>query len=254
MTQRHYSFYRLVWRAAPPAALAALSLGCVAEKEFADSAGVRFRLLPPGEFTMGSECGCADEKPVHRVKIETPFYMAVTEVTQAQWENVMGNNPSRFKGPNLPVECVSWEDAQEFCRRLSEREGAQYRLPREAEWEYACRAGAETEYYWGAKMDDDFCWHNGNSGKTTHEAGAKRPNAWGLHDMAGNVWEWCEDVYCPGYGAAAEPSPEEARRVLRGGSWDSNAGSCRCAARNCDSPQYRAGYVGFRVVREIAAP
>lgn len=222
-------------------------------REIADSAGIRLKLIPAGAFIMGSGAGASDEKPVGGVALTKPFYIGATEVTQAQWERVMGNNPSRFKGGNRPVECVSWEDAVEFCRRLSEKEGAEYRLPTEAEWEYACRAGAASEYHWGDKFDDSRCWCNANSGRQTHDAGASGTNAWGLCDMSGNVWEWCADWYRETYPAGERTDPpgpaEGCKRVLRGGSWDANPEGCRSAYRNAEAPSYRAGYVGFRVAR-----
>ena len=167
-----------------------------------NSIGMKLVLIPAGEFLMGSPESDSDapdeEKPQHKVRISKPFYLGVTEVTQEQYERVMGENPSRFKGdPQRPVEKVSWEDAVAFCRKLSEKEGRTYRLPTEAEWEYACRAGSQTKWSFG---DDDsalkeYAWYLDNADSTTHPVAQKKPNAWGLYDMHGNVWEWCQDWY-----------------------------------------------------------
>ena len=215
--------------------------------------GMELILVPAGSFMMGSESGKADEKPRHEVTISQPFYMGKYEVTQAQWQAVMGSNPSNFKGDNLPVEQVSWDDAIAFIARLNaQKDGYSYRLPTEAEWEYACRAGTTGDY---AGDLDAMAWYDKNSGSKTHDVGTKLPNAFGLFDMHGNVWEWCQDWYHDSYnGAPADGSAwlsggEQKYRVLRGGSWDSDAANLRSAYRYWDTPDYRGGgNGGFRVV------
>ena len=174
-----------------------------------------------------SEC-YNEEKPRHKVKISQAFFMGTTEVTQGQWRAVMGNNPSSFSncGDNCPVENVSWNDTQEFIQKLCQKEGlipCKYRLPTEAEWEYSARAGGSTTYYWGNRMDGAYAWYDGNSGSKTHEVGTRKPNAWGLYDMTGNVWEWVQDWYDGGYygkGDAVDPrgASSGSDRVERGGS------------------------------------
>jgi formylglycine-generating enzyme required for sulfatase activity len=205
---------------------------------------------------MGSEKGRDNEKPVHEVTIVKPFYIGVYPVTQAQYQAVMGTNPYGFKGPNRPVECVSWDQAVEFCRKLSEKEGKRYRLPSEAEWEYACRAGSTAEYCFGDSEAElgDHAWFYGNSGAQTHEVGQKKPNAWGLYDMHGNDWEWCEDVWHENYeGAPADGSAwttggEPSLRVLRGGAWNLYPSNCRSADRDWAAPTVGDGDLGSRVV------
>ncbi len=215
--------------------------------------GVRFEFVPiePGEFLMGSESGGSDEKPVHRVRISRPFEMGKFEVTQAQWEAVMGNNPSNFKGADRPVETVSWNDVQEFLKRLNARQdGYRYRLPTEAEWEYAARAGSREDRYGEL---DSIGWYQGNSGGQTHPVGQKQPNAWGLYDMLGDVWEWCQDWYASyAAGEAIDPQgpPSGQQRVLRGGSWGDDARSLRAPFRDSNGPVGRYVIIGFRCVRE----
>jgi len=241
-------------------------------------------LIPAGTFRMGNitdhPVGGRDEKPVHEVTITRPFFMACTPVTQAQYEALMGSNPSHFKGADLPVEQVNWYDAVEFCNELSRRKGLDpcysgsgtsivcdftangYRLPTEAEWEYACRAGTESDFHTGDMTSpwgfdpalDRAGWYGGNSGSFTHPVGEKEPNAFGLYDMHGNVWEWCWDWYSVWY---YEYSPAENPRgsasgnyrVFRGGSWDVHARSCRSAYRGSYKPDIRDGSIGFRFVR-----
>ncbi|MCY3017923.1 MAG: formylglycine-generating enzyme family protein [Planctomycetota bacterium] len=197
------------------------------------------------------------EKPAHDVTLSAPFHMGKYEVTQAQYAAVMGTNPSHFRGANLPVEQVSWNDAAEFCRKVSEKAGLVVRLPTDAEREYACRAGTTTTYYTGDTEADlgRAAWYSANSGGKTHPVGQKEPNAFGLYDMHGNVWEWCQDWY-EGYkpGAVVDPQgpPEGQLRVLRGGSWGNRAGYCRSAYRLRGFPDYRFDFIGFRVVVVVA--
>ena len=213
-----------------------------------------FVKIPAGSFIMGSNDGESDEKPVHTVNIKS-FYMMTTEVTQAQWQSVMGKNPSKLKGDYFPVENVSWNDCQDFIQKLNQlKPGKDYRLPTEAEWEYACRAGTSTKFYSGNSDSDleRIGWKNGNSGNKTHPVGQKVPNAWGLYDMHGNVWEWCEDWYHDSYNGSptngsAWLSPSGQYRVLRGGSWHSNAQLCRSSDRGGVDPDYRDCNVGFRL-------
>jgi formylglycine-generating enzyme required for sulfatase activity len=217
-------------------------------------AGVRFEFIPvnPGEFLMGSENGDSDERPVHQVRITRPFELGKYEVTQGQWRAVMGGNPSYFKscGEDCPVEQVSWDDVENFLDKLNERnDGYQYRLPTEAEWEYACRAKTTDEY---AGNLDAMGWYDANSGGTTHSVGKKASNAWGLYDMHGNVGEWCQDGY--GHypsGMVTDPQGPSSGpiRVLRGGSWDDGAGNCRSANRSWNTPFRRNNFLGFRLLR-----
>ena len=224
--------------------------------------GVNMELvwIPLGSFQMGSpdaeEGRNADrEGPVHRVKISNGFWMGKYEVTQQQYEQVMGSNPSKFKGGKNPVEKVNWHHAKAFCEAVTEKTGRTVRLPREAEWEYACRAGTKTRYYTGDDEGDlaEAAWYKGTGGKRPHPphpVGQKTPNAWGLHDMLGNVREWCEDWHgkYPS-GAVTDPTGPAtgSDRVLRGGSWYSNAGGCRVAGRGYNNPADANALIGFRV-------
>jgi formylglycine-generating enzyme required for sulfatase activity/tRNA A-37 threonylcarbamoyl transferase component Bud32 len=228
----------------------------------ANSIGMKLRLIPAGDFLMGSpttEPGRSYDEFQHRVTLTKPFYMGETEVTQAEYQQVMGTNPSSFKGPQNPVERVSWDDAMEFCRKLSglpaeKAAGYEYRLPTEAEWEYACRAGTTTSYSCGdsASQLSEYGWFGGISSSFTHPVGEKKPNAWGLYDMHGNVWEWCQDRYgAYPSGSATDPTgaSSSSYRVGRGGSWFNDAGDCRSAIRSRHTPELRYDNLGFRVLR-----
>jgi formylglycine-generating enzyme required for sulfatase activity len=229
-----------------------------------NSVGMRLALLPAGTFLMGSPDSdpsrYADEQPQRRVTLPRPFFLGIHPVTQAQFDRVLNRSPSYWNGPDRPVERVSWHDAVEFCGRLSEqpaerKAGRVYRLPTEAEWEYACRAGTTSRYPFDGDENhlDEHAWFDRNSGKETHEVGTLRPNAWGLYDTLGNVWEWCADWYGE-YAAADGPvsdptgATEGESRVLRGGSWRSNAWTCRAAHRHSSPPAASSPGVGFRVV------
>jgi eukaryotic-like serine/threonine-protein kinase len=233
-------------------------------QEISSPIGMRLVLLPAGEFLMGSPNddpdARLDEQPQHQVQISQPFYLSATLVTQAQYQQVTGENPSRFHGdPQRPVECVSWEDAVAFCRRLSELEDRSYRLPTEAEWEYACRADTTTRYGFGNDPSElgDHAWYGANSAGTTHPVMRKKPNPWGLYDMLGNVWEWCADGYSiDAYARSPAKDPPGSdslgTRVLRGGCWrDRQVDRFRCAARLSLPPTFRFDYRGFRVVRTL---
>jgi len=210
---------------------------------------IEFVLIPAGEFTMGSDGGASDEKPVHHVRLTESYYLAKYEITQGQWESVMGSNPSRFKGANNPVEQVSWEDCQKFVNRL----GSGFRLPTEAEWEYACRAGSTMAYCFGPGSSDvsEYAWYGHNSGGKTRPVGQKKPNAWGLYDLHGNVWEWCQDWYGEySTGSVTDPTGPTggSSRVFRGGGWGITAGRCRSAFRSYYSPDSRYDDLGCRLV------
>ena len=236
-------------------------------KEITNSIGMKLLLIPKGTFMMGSpetEKGRQENETQHEVTISKDYYLGVHEVTQAQYETVMGKNPSHFQGAivgnenaDLPVENVSWDDTVEFCKKLSDlpeekKAGRLYRLPTEAEWEYACRAGSKTAY----SFDDEegllpeYGWFSSNSSERTHTVGLLEPNAWGLYDMHGNVWEWCSDWYGEyPKGAVSDPTGpcEGSDRVFRGGTWLRVAASCRSAARNWRDPSRRSSDYGFRV-------
>ncbi len=226
-----------------------------------NSLGMELVRIPAGEFMMGSPETSPNalrrEKPAHMVAITRPFFLQSTPVTQAQWKALMGENPSRFTGGDRPVENVVWDDACLFLEKLSEKEGVKYRLPAEAEWEYACRAGSGGRYTFGdaEKELGDYAWYNRNSGGETHPVALKK-NAWGLFDMHGNVWEWCADWYGENYYAespAADPRGPEAgeSRVMRGGSCVDFAWYCRSAYRYLVWPFDRAHNIfGFRVARD----
>jgi len=254
----------------PPAALQA-------PKEIVTPSGIVMVVIPAGEFFMGDDAAEADEKPAHKVRLSA-FCMDKCEVTQAAYEKLMGRNPSKFQGSERPVEQVSWHAAMRYCNMRSLQEGLKpcydpetlqcdfsadgYRLPTEAEWEYACRAGTKTRYSLSsdaAKLPE-YAWFKGNSANTTHRVGQKAPNAWGLHDMHGNVAEWCNDFYGESY--HAESSSQDPRgpasgeeRVLRGGSWRSTEESCRSSVRDSQPPGLADvcfGYeaYGFRCVKK----
>jgi formylglycine-generating enzyme required for sulfatase activity len=209
--------------------------------------------IPDGKFWMGSpnRVDYDNERPRHKVTI-APFFMGKYPITQAQYQAVMGKNPSRFKGENRPVECVSWHDAIAFCQQLSKMSGRSFRLPSEAEWEYACRSGTETQFYFGETISAEQVYHNQDYSKGTSEVGKFLPNQFGLYDMHGNVWEWCADHWHGSYeGAPIDGSAwiaDEDTRLLRGGSWYNAPDYCRSAFRNHYSPDDQYRYFGFRVV------
>ncbi|GHT84971.1 hypothetical protein AGMMS49960_02070 [Betaproteobacteria bacterium] len=230
-----------------------------AEKTFTNSIGTEFILIPAGSFIMGADENDKDadddETPQHRVSINQTFYLGKYPVTQGEWEAVMGSNPSKFKGRSNPVEQVSWNDVQTFIQRLNTKEGTnKYRLPTEAEWEYAARAGTKSTYSLGDDKGElgVYAWYDGNSGDQTHPVGQKKPNPWGLYDMHGNVYEWVNDWYDVSY-YSRSPSTDPAGpssgqyRVLRGGSWYSLDWLLRSAFRGNNSPELRFLNVGFRL-------
>jgi formylglycine-generating enzyme required for sulfatase activity len=222
--------------------------------------GWSFVSIEPGFFMMGSPNNRGDDEEQHKVTLTSGFWMGTYEVTQKQYEELMGQNPSCFKGAQRPVDRVSWDDVKAFLRVLNERERKEgrlplnwtYSLPSEAQWEYACRAGSTTTYCFdnGFGQIDDFAWYNGNSENKTHPVGEKRPNAWGLYDMHGNVWEWCEDWYAS-YAKSPSKNPtgpaSASSRVLRGGGWNFFARGCRSANRDSCTAWGTNNYLGFRV-------
>jgi formylglycine-generating enzyme required for sulfatase activity len=244
--------------------------------------------IPAATFIMGSD-DSTDERPPHSVSLEA-FLIDETEVTQQEYQTLMGVNPSILKGDGmLPVENITWYDAVMFCNARSTRDRLEpvyrythflggagdgcaglrdleidfdkngFRLPTEAEWEYACRAGTATEYYWGNDINGDYAWHAGNSEGTTHPVGQKKPNAWGLYDMSGNVWEWCNDLFDKlYYSSSPKHAPKGAAsgltRAVRGGSWnDTRIHHLRCCARGELSPERRSQHYGFRCVAGVKA-
>jgi formylglycine-generating enzyme required for sulfatase activity len=250
-----------------------------AEKAYTNSIGMEFVLLPAGTFQMGSSEtdreAPANEKPRHKVTISKPFYLGKYEVTQAQWEAVMGSNPytlsrsnpyynlpgmaDRLRKPNNPA-TVSWNDAQEFIKRLNQKEGhSRYRLPTEAQWAYAARAGTTTAYSFGedAKQLGRYAWYGEDfASGSAHPVGQKEPNGWGLYDVHGNVWEWVQDWYDERYYANSPPvDPQGPRsgssRVVRGGSWHQTATSWRSAFRREYDPDYRGISIGLRLVLSV---
>ena len=219
--------------------------------------GLELVLVRSGTFPMGSTV-FADEQPIHGVRISQPFYLGKYPVTQGQWQAVMGDNPSYFRGnPNRPVENVSWEEVQAFITKLNEREGSvKYRLPTEAEWEYAVRGDSTADYCFGkdCRQLSKYAWYDLNSDGKTHPVRQLKPNAWGLYDMHGNVWEWVLDWYHEAYyEESSQHDPHGpssgSDRVVRGGSWDCTAGDCRSASRNVEHPSNRSKFVGFRLLR-----
>lgn len=231
--------------------------------------GMRFALIPTGDFLMGSpedENGrMYDEGPMHKVSIIKQFCLGIYPVTQQEWKAIMENNPSNFKGDDLPVENVSWDDVQDFVRKLNKKEGTnKYRLPSETEWEYSARAGTTTSYFFGedALKLDKYSWYKRNSGRKTHPVGQKQPNIWGLSDMHGNILEWVQDsVYSvegipQGYDVAlvdgsAWESENSLDRVIRGGCFLNGALECRSASRSRYGKGDHGRFLGFRLLREV---
>jgi formylglycine-generating enzyme required for sulfatase activity len=230
--------------------------------ELEKNSGIALVMVEGGSFEMGCgsdqiNCG-EDEKPVHKVTI-SPFYMGKFEVTQAQWQAIMGSNPSNFSDcAQCPVEQINWYDVQDFLKKLNAKTGKDYRLPTEAEWEFAARGGRKSKggIYSGGSTIDGIGWHKGNSAGRTHPVGQKQPNELGLYDMSGNVWEWCADFYANDfYAVSPERDPVGAPNgeycVERGGSWYYDPEYSRVTVRNGDLPSFRFRSLGFRVVLPV---
>lgn len=237
------------------------SLGNLLQAPLENDLGMKFMRLEPGSFLMGSpqyELNREADETQHPVSLTQPFALQTTPLSQEQWEKVMGYNPSDFKGPELPVENVSWNDVvTRFLPKLNSMGIGTYRLPTEAEWEYAARAGSWHAYYQreDASQLDLYAWYTNNSNFQTQPVGTKQPNAWGLYDMHGNIWEWCSDWYNGPYSKEPKTDPSGPNRglgrVMRGGSWFCNASACRAAARGYMQPETRIRLIGFRLVKEI---
>ena len=222
-----------------------------------DGISIDMVCVEAGTFTMGATAEMNDpydkEKPTHRVTLTNDYYIGKYEVTQALWQTVMGNNPSKFKGDNLPVEHVSWKDCKKFLSKLNRITGKMFRLPTEAEWEYAARGGNKSRgyQYSGSNNLSDVAWYDDNSGNKTHAVGTKQPNELGIYDMSGNVWEWCQNWY-GAYSSPSQVNPTGANsgscRVCRGGCWGSGARNCRSSCRYYDTPDNRYYALGLRLV------
>jgi formylglycine-generating enzyme required for sulfatase activity len=252
--------------------------------------GMAFVKIPAGTFRMGTTNAQREamkaarewsrllevEQPAHFVTISKPFLLAKCELTQALWTRVMKEktapppgrrapkvNPSTFLGQDLPVETVSWDDVQSFLKRLNAQTGSKYRLPTEAEWEYACRAGSDEPFGMGAdgkpvsvEYLPEYAWYSADSDNKTHPVGSKKPNAWGLNDTMGNVWEWCQDYFAPDfYRLPPQRDPvnatESTERVFRGGCWFLEPPQLRCAARGANLSTFKSPYVGLRLARDL---
>ncbi len=224
---------------------------------------LKMRLIPAGVFIMGSPINEPDrgenEGSQHKMEISKPFYLGIYEVTQAQWSAVMGTSPSRFSdNPNNPVEKVSWVDCQEFIERLNKMELGNFRLPTEVEWEYSCRAGTTTAFYWGEDTNHlklgDYAWYPNNAQFKTQPVGRKKPNAWGLFDIQGNVAEWCADWYhfpfSPDKAVDFSGPSSGMQKVYRGGSWNNSPPAFRSANRMCAPPSTTSHIIGLRLVRD----
>ncbi|WP_370575246.1 formylglycine-generating enzyme family protein [Methanomethylovorans sp.] len=234
---------------------------------YTNSLGMDLIPIPAGEFYMGSLSDennwYRNERPLHKVSMVNGFFLGRYQVTQKQWTDIMGVNPSRIPGDDRPVDRISWSEAQEFIRRLNEKEATgKYRLPTEAEWEYACRAGTDSRYSFGDEGSElsDYGWYSENESTGAYPVGRKKPNPWGLYDMHGNLWEWVQDRYHDNYeGAPADGSAwgEAASNakvlyVLKGGSWITSAVGCRSASRYYYSPDgRRSRRIGVRIARDI---
>jgi len=239
------------------ACIATTGVSLAAEKTYTNSIGMEFVLIPAGSFTRAGVTNEFGEKADAKMVVTKPFYLGKYEVTQEEWVAVMGSgsNPSQFKGRRNPVETVSWDDVQEFIKRLNAKEGhTRYRLPTDVEWELGARAGTDTTYSFGddARLLGEYAWYKGNSNAATHPVGQKKPNPWGLYDMHGNVWEWVQDWYVDTFSANKEirdyQGPETgSRRVSRGCGWSSGTEVCRSAYRSNGIPANRLGFVGFRL-------
>lgn len=221
---------------------------------------MEFILIQPGTFTMGSPMGSeegGDEAPEHKVEITKPFYLGKYEVTQEQWEELMGNNPSKFRGDKHPVDSISWDDSQLLLKKLQEKTGFKFTLPTEAQWEFAARAGTSTRWDFGESESilGDYAWFAGNSNDATQPVGQKKPNAWGFYDLYGNVQEWCIDWYANPYLLDDVSDPRGPgsgdSRVLRGGAWGDDSTMVRSAYRNASGPDNIAPGNGIRVVMVI---
>ncbi len=247
----------------------AVKVDSLTGRDYSNNLGMYFKLIPAGTFVMGSpseEPGRDSDESQHQVTLSRSFYMQTTEVTQGQWQTVMDSNPSHFSecGLDCPVERVSWEEVQNFIAKLNQLTGRKYRLPTEAEFEYAARAGTtgalangELKEIWCEQDEkmNDIGWYCGNAKDKTHSVGLKKANPWGLYDMHGNLWEWCQDTWA-GDDYSTEPvtdpfgirTKESDGRVIRGGSWHDYAWHARSANRDWTSPYYRNEFVGFRLV------
>jgi formylglycine-generating enzyme required for sulfatase activity len=228
--------------------------------DFTNNLKMKFVRIPAGDFVMGPLENSNENKP-HQVRITKSFYMQATEVTQTQWKQIMGANPSNIQGDGLPVEQVNWNAVQEFIAKLNQSEpGMNYRLPAEAEWEYACRAGSAAKYCFGDEESGlaEYAWYDSNSGEKSHPAGIKKPNAWGLYDMHGNVWEWCSDWFAADYYSNCPVDDPKGpatgtEKVLRGGCWGLGGDYCRSAYRNSDNPACsNHAYGGLRLCADSA--
>lgn len=242
---------------ASPAKELALDLGGGLKLEFA--------LIPAGEFLMGSDDsdprGENNEKPRHRVRIAKPFYLGKYKIMQDQWDAVMGGNSSAFRGPKYPVNAVSWDDCQAFIKKLDDKfppQRGKFRLPTEAQWEYACRAGSTTQWSFGDDVSKlgDYAWYRANAEESIHPLGQKKANAWGLYDMHGDLWEWCADSYDRRYYAsspAVDPAgpPPNGYRVLRGGSWYLGPEYARSARRSWLGQNVGSFLHGFRLALKL---
>ncbi|WP_422362166.1 formylglycine-generating enzyme family protein [Reichenbachiella sp.] len=221
--------------------------------EINDTYSIEMVWIAAGQFLMGSPESESERNPSrekqHQVTLTKGFWIAKTETTQAVWESVMGDNPGKIKSPNHPIESVSWDDTQKFIKKLN-KQGAQFRLPYEAEWEYACRAGSTGAY---AGDRDVMTWHSGNSGRTTHPVASKEPNAWGLYDMHGHILEMCQDWFTEDvstYNFDPKGPKNGTRRVQRGGQYTGRIRHSRSADRQSGFPNQNAFFVGFRLVHD----